>query len=357
MNKFQKVLAVVAVSGALAGCASTGMRSDSLGLSDNEALKTYAETYQPARDLLIAGKFDELKSKIISFEKRGVKTDEKGEEVKEMTKEEAYETLMENSSELSIMERGLLALNMGEIDRALFFFDVAEEKLNLADENSTAGDHALAGVKSAVALATGASEISDYQVRGYEKVMILNYKALCYMLKGDRRAYNVTRRAIDLQQSEWEKFKQKETEFKAQKEKEAVEAQEENEKAQVAQQQEQSSQQPQGVGSFFSGLGSVFGGGNAQQTSASESLIDQKKQVYEQLDKMGVTKMDEESAKLASLVPSSYVNPFGDYMNAMMQEFDSYEDKTLRDNARISYKKVVENWGGARNLDLKVRAL
>ena len=54
----------------------------------------------------------------------------------------------------------------------------------------------------------GSEEMANYELRGYEKVMLLNYKALCYMLMGDRKAYNVTRRAIDLQQAEWEKFKE-----------------------------------------------------------------------------------------------------------------------------------------------------
>ena len=41
MKNIQKVLLAVAVTAALAGCATT--RSDSLGLSENEAVKTYAD--------------------------------------------------------------------------------------------------------------------------------------------------------------------------------------------------------------------------------------------------------------------------------------------------------------------------
>lgn len=53
MKNIQKVLLAVAVTAALAGCATT--RSDSLGLAENEAVKTYADAYQPARDMLFAG--------------------------------------------------------------------------------------------------------------------------------------------------------------------------------------------------------------------------------------------------------------------------------------------------------------
>ena len=203
MKNVQKLLLAVAVSAALAGCATT--RSDSLGLAENEAVKTYAEAYQPARDMLFAGKFDELKAKVLE--------NGKDKEGKELTKEEAYEKLLTSASELSIMERGLLALNTGDVDRALFFFDAAEEKLNLAEDQTGVTDQAAGASKSLLASVTGAKELADYEVRSYEKVMLLNYKALCYMLKGDRKAYNVTRRAIDLQQEEWEKFQQEKAKF------------------------------------------------------------------------------------------------------------------------------------------------
>ena len=155
--------------------------------------------------MLFAGKFDELKAKVLE--------NGKDKEGKALTKEEAYEKLLTSASELSIMERGLLALNTGDVDRALFFFDAAEEKLNLAEDQTGVTDQAAGASKSLLASVTGAKELADYEVRSYEKVMLLNYKALCYMLKGDRKAYNVTRRAIDLQQEEWEKFQQEKAKF------------------------------------------------------------------------------------------------------------------------------------------------
>ncbi len=41
-------------------------------------------------------------------------------------------------------------------------------------------------------------------------------------------------------------------------------------------------------------------------------------------------------------VASAYVNPFGFYMAGIVQEFDGYDDVSLRDNARISYKKALK---------------
>lgn len=362
MKNIQKVLLAVAVSAALAGCATT--RSDSLGLAENEAVKTYAEAYQPARDMLFAGKFDELKAKVLE--------NGKDKEGKALTKEEAYEKLISSASELSIMERGLLALNTGDVDRALFFFDAAEEKLNLAEDQTGVTDQAAGASKSLLASVTGASELADYEVRSYEKVMLLNYKALCYMLKGDRKAYNVTRRAIDLQQEEWEKFQQEKAKFeeehpelfdeKAQKEaakkaeakakaEAAAKAKAEAQKKAQAQQKSDTQEAQEGLAGLAGAFGGMFGGND--KNSSTEAAADTAQTAVGALDALaalpeiiGAINVDDRSAdtkKKAGLVTSAYVNPFGDYMNALLQEFDSLEDRSLRDNARISYEKVVEN--------------
>ncbi len=362
MKNIQKVLLAVAVSAALAGCATT--RSDSLGLAENEAVKTYAEAYQPARDMLFAGKFDELKAKVLE--------NGKDKEGKALTKEEAYEKLISSASELSIMERGLLALNTGDVDRALFFFDAAEEKLNLAEDQTGVTDQAAGASKSLLASVTGASELADYEVRSYEKVMLLNYKALCYMLKGDRKAYNVTRRAIDLQQEEWEKFQQEKAKFeeehpelfdeKAQKEaakkaeakakaEAAAKAKAEAQKKAQAQQKSDTQEAQDGLAGLAGAFGGMFGGNDKK--SSTEAAADTAQTAVGALDALaalpeiiGAINVDDRSAdtkKKAGLVTSAYVNPFGDYMNALLQEFDSLEDRSLRDNARISYEKVVEN--------------
>lgn len=315
--------------------------------------------------MLFAGKFDELKAKVLE--------NGKDKEGKELTKEEAYEKLLTSASELSIMERGLLALNTGDVDRALFFFDAAEEKLNLAEDQTGVTDQAAGASKSLLASVTGAKELADYEVRSYEKVMLLNYKALCYMLKGDRKAYNVTRRAIDLQQEEWEKFQQEKAKFeeehpelfdeKAQKEaakKQAAakakaeaeaKAKAEAQKKAQAQQQANSQQAKEGLAGLAGAFGGMFGGsdtkssteaaGNAAQTAVG--ALDALAALPEIIGAINVDDRSADTKKKAGLVTSAYVNPFGDYMNALLQEFDSLEDRSLRDNARISYEKVVEN--------------
>lgn len=213
MGKFKLSLMAVSVAAVLAGCAATS--SDTLGLADNEGTKTYAEAYAPAREMLMNGQFDEIRAKMVENGQKTVKTEEKDEagNVKEVSRDasltnEEMERLINEQSELAIVERGLISLNVGDVKRALSYFDAAEEKMNRAEADDSAASKASSWGKTGAAAVTGAEEMANYQMRGYEKVMLLNYKALCYMLQGDRKAYNVTRRAIDLQQEEWEKIQE-----------------------------------------------------------------------------------------------------------------------------------------------------
>lgn len=277
-SKLRLALAIAAASAFLAGCAT---QSDTLGMTQDEATKTYAQAYDPARQMLLAGEFEKLHAEL---EKNSTNAETK----EALTNEEEKERLIAKQSSLAIVERGLLALNVGDLDRALFYFDAAEEKLNLAEEQTgvdSVASTASSWGKTGLSALVGAEEISDYSMRGYEKVMLLNYKALCYMLKGDRRAYNVTRRAIDLQQAEWEKFKELLAKNQAEDEK-------------------------------------------VDSAALKAASVDDRS--------------DEVKAK-AKLVASAYVNPFGDYLNALMMEMDGFDDPTMRENARIAYAKVVEN--------------
>lgn len=341
-NIHRLTLVAVSVAALLAGCA-TGTRSDSLGLAESEAAKTYVAAYQPARDLLNAGQFDELKAKVLqnAVDKDG----------KPLSNEEAYEKLIADASELSIMERGLIALNTGDVKRALFFFDAAEEKLNLTEDHATVGDTAASAAKTGLAAVVGSAELADYEVRSYEKVMLLNYKALCHMLLGDRKAYNVTRRAIDLQQEEWEKFQQEKVKLDEKLEKMKAQAKEEAAKqAQAEKAAPKKAEQPKteekksALGGFLPSSLASFG--QTEKTQGEQKPATGFNAVLEIVGILGGLDVDDRSKSIvdkANLVSSAYVNPFGDYVNAVLQEFDSLEDPALRDNARISYEKVVKN--------------
>lgn len=348
MNKvFRRSVMCAAVSAALllSGCAT---HSDKLGFADGEGTKTYAAAYEPARQMLLDGRWDDLRNMLNQNTSREVKEEQKTESgeirqtvrTEKLTNDEEMERMLKEQSELSIIERGLMTLNSGDFERALFYFDAAEEKLGLAEADDSVSSAVSSAGKTGLAVILGAEEMANYELRGYEKVMLLNYKALCYMLMGDRKAYNVTRRAIDLQQAEWEKFK----ELLAQNEKKQQEM-----KKEVGERSGEQNNIPteEQATANMNKLLSAFGGHN--QAQAKKKLSDMSQlmgAVGPSPENLSIADIDDRSNEVkakAQTVSSAYVNPFGDYLNAMMMEIDGFDDRTMRQNARIAYKKVVEN--------------
>ena len=133
----------MAVSGAmlLSGCAT---HSDRLGFADNEGSKTYAQAYEPARNMLLQGQWDQIRDKLLENSSKEVKENvqDADNEVRQtvrtekLSDDEEMERLIKEQSELSLIERGLLTLNVGDFERALFYFDAAEEKLGLSESDT-----------------------------------------------------------------------------------------------------------------------------------------------------------------------------------------------------------------------------
>lgn len=370
MNKvFRRSLLGVAVSTALvlSGCAT---HSDKLGFAEREGTKTYAEAYEPARQMFQQGQWDQLREKLNINASKEVTVEVKSEDgqVSQETKtetlsnEEEKERLIKEQSELAIVERGLMTLNVGDFKRALFYFDAAEEKLGLAVTDDTIGTKASSVGKSGLAMLIGAEEMANYEMRGYEKVMLLNYKALCYMLMGDRKAYNVTRRAIDLQQAEWEKFQEILVELKKKKEERAEMAKkniEANDQEIISLKNEIAETEKE-LADYINSPTYRNDKLSATYVNMFNKTIAEKKERIAFKQEMNAewaedltddptvstSDVDDRSAEVkvkASSVASAYVNPFGDYLNAMMMEIDGFDDSTMRQNAKIAYKKVLEN--------------
>jgi hypothetical protein len=195
---------------------------------------------------------------------------------------------------LADLEQATLALDAARLADAKASFHQAETKLNARDERSTVGGF-FSGTKDIVlSTLTGNAELGEYEGAGFERVLMLNYKSIAHLLDGERSAYNVTRRAIDLQNIEKQKFDELVREAKTKLE------------------EEEKAQKSKGKDVESYGLGDVV----EEQYRASD--------------------------RQALKVPHAFVNPFGFYVAGMVQELDSYEDKSLRDNARISYKKALE---------------
>ncbi|MCB1961471.1 MAG: hypothetical protein KDE68_13265 [Rhodocyclaceae bacterium] len=195
---------------------------------------------------------------------------------------------------LGNLELATLALDAEALEQAKDGFQRAELALNQKDERSTVGG-VFSGAKDTMLSAlTGNDELGEYPGSGYERVLMLNYKSIAYLLDGERKAYSVTRRAIDLQNIEKQRFD------------EMLRAAE----AKIKEEEDKQKEKGAELGAY-----------------GFDDVVDEQ---YKATDKM------------ASKVPHAFVNPFGFYVAGVVQELDSYEDRSLRDNARISYRKALE---------------
>ena len=197
---------------------------------------------------------------------------------------------------LSSNEAGLLALDTNNASSAINHFTAAEHFLKINAEKSLLEDSTTSFGLEALSFISGKGDLTEYNGAPFERILMLNYKSISYLLNGERKAYNVTRRAIDWQNIEQKEF-EKSIESAKQKTKE--------EESKIRQQQPGNSV---GTGNIFSVISNQY----------------------------------KSSEKSALSVSSAYVNPFGFYMAGIVQEFDSFEDSSLRDNARISYKKALK---------------
>ncbi|MFH1076575.1 MAG: peptidoglycan-binding protein [Pseudomonadota bacterium] len=199
------------------------------------------------------------------------------------------------SEVLAYLEGGNLALCAGNVYQAVDKFACAENMLARNESGTKAGGWFKKGSTFAMETLLGDEEMGEYKGEGYEKVFMLNLKSIAYLLAGERKAYNVTRRAIGWQETEKRRFEDK---IREAREKYAS---------------EQNKQQ-----------------GSGQSILSSLNLSAILAQEYAQMEKRAVT------------VPSAYVNPFGYYIAGVVQEFESFNEPSLRDNALISYKKALE---------------
>jgi len=260
--------------------------SDPLGVitADNRQVvyEGYSQALLPIKELLRKGQLKQALDALVKQHKDAATTDL-----------------------LAHLQVGLLKLDAADTREAVRQFSMAEQSIVADKEQSTVSGF-FSGFKNlALSTVSGNEELSDYQGVGFERVLMLNYKSIAYMLQGKRKAYNVTRRAIDLQNLEKKKFDERLREAKK-------EIREEKKKQQQK-------------GAELEGL---------------DALVEQQYKVNE---------------RKALSVPSAFVNPFGFYIAGVVQELDSYEDPSLRDNARISYKKALELNPKSKVIKLAIR--
>jgi len=248
---------------------------------------TASATDQPRSNVFYAGyskDFQNVKKMMINGNLNGVNKFYTDREATILKKGKSKWQAIEEIGLLRWMERGTLFLDEGNVGDSVKAFTNAEDIINVRKQASKASDLLGSLTSFAAETVTGNEEFQAYPGEGYEKVLMLNYKSISYLLDGKRQSYNVARRAIDWQNLEQEKFREK---------------MEEADK-------------------------------KIKEETQSADSGDEWKDKYKKLD------------KIAAKVPSAYVNPFGYYVTGMIQEFESKSDRSLKHNARIAYEKALK---------------
>ena len=115
--------------------------------------------------------------------------------------------LNKDSSFLSQVEHGVVALDTKNPKAAIMAFTTAEQILGEEYAGSKLGSLAESSSRNILSMITGSGEITNYPGEPFERILMLNYKSIAYMLQGERKAYNVARRSIDWQNIEKDRFR------------------------------------------------------------------------------------------------------------------------------------------------------
>ena len=213
--------------------------------------------------------------------------DDKEQIIRESTDSE--EALAEELRLVGLMERASLSLQMGDVDRALIYCKMGKDLLEERASESYMSE-GVSNVGSFFGDFLGVGQFARYSAPGYEQVMLLNMYSMAYLLNGDDRAFNVARLAIQWQDDEKEKFALELGEVKEEKT-EQNDAQAKHSKGKL-----------------------------------TRALSDE----FSKYDSMALK------------VPNAFVNPFGDYVTGMINEFKSIKVKSLLSNANIAYKQALK---------------
>lgn len=225
---------------------------------------------------------------------------------------------------LNFAEIGTLHLDAGAVEAARTSFDSAGGAIAQAagqKEKSGIGG-AMRSLGRVAASAAGNAELGAYDPPDYERVLQLNYLSLTYLLLGDDKAFNVSKRASERQRDAFESLNDKATRLQDEA-REKFEAERAEAKKKLAEATENPDQAGQSTG--VSGqLAKAYGTG--------------------------------ETCKAPNL-PSAYINPLGFFLNGVVYEVSSAQYPEDVETARIAYQKAFALAPRSATLDQAVREL
>lgn len=248
---------------------------------ENKAEKYYAgysKKYIPLRQNLAAGKVDDVQ-RLLDEEEKNIMATAKTET-----------ELVDQLRLVGLMERASLCLQTGKSAEAINYCRQGQELIE-ARASESYSKEGLSTLGTFLTTAVGAGEFGRYTPPGYEKVLLLDIASMAYLLQGDDRAFNVARLAIQWQDEEKDRF---------------------GKELENITQENTNSTNTEGTGP-----------GGRKQT---EKLLAAEFAKYD---------------NIALTVPNAFVNPFGDYVTGMINEFKSIEKASLLSNAHIAYKQAL----------------
>lgn len=267
---------------------------------NNQAVTYYAgysAAFQPYKNSLIAGKLDDVLQKMSKEEEALRATTDSDEE------------FANKMGLLGLLERTSLSMQAGDIQQSIHYSQMAEGILE-DRENESYFSTGIASIGAMFTEVAGAGEYGRYDAVGFEKVLLLNMKAMDYLLQGDVRAFNVARLGIQWQADEKDKF-----------DKQIDEIEKENTDQ-----------------------------NNRKKRTSNKTSVQDKASVFTAISKE-FSKYDTQALK----VSSAFVNPFGDFLAGTVNEFKSVKTKSLLSNAHISYKQALKLNPKSKVLQLAVK--
>lgn len=266
----------------------------------------YTSRFAPVRDLLATGAVGQALEAYLSGTALSASTGE-AEAGEDAGAAEGQGLNRKKDVFLRGVEAGSLQFDSGARADAVESFKMAEEHAARLEEARGAlaktKGFMKGGFNTVIGAALGKGDFGAYRHRDYEYVNAINYLSLAYLLQGDRRAYNVSRRSSVEQNRLQEKF--------------AEEIEEARLKAEA----------------------------NEDTKRRSNFLMEA---------------LDPEFAQykgVAARVPNAYVNPMGPYLSGVIQEIVSYEQPGLRSNAGIAYQQAASLRPGSLQLEQMTRAM
>lgn len=193
---------------------------------------------------------------------------------------------------IGLMERASITLQAGEIEQTRRYCSIAKNVLE-DRESESYFEGGISQIDSVFKRIMGKGEYGRYNATGFEKVLLLDLSSIAYLLDGDERAFNEARLAVLWQNDEKEKFEEKLAGVKQEAEEKELKK-------------------------------------DAEKSNDIVGLVGKINKEYSKYEDVALT------------VPNAFVNPFGDYVTGMVNEFKSVKIKSLLSNANIAYKQALE---------------